>query len=187
MFRNRWLMLIGVIVVVGVLVWGWRRGGVAGSSIDLLPLLPQAEQRAAPMPVAEAIKAVTVTINGESKPCILQQGVSRIKFRVTVPADAWFSASVGLDPSTWTKEGDGVLFRMGVVSGTQYEELLNQDVNPAANASDRRFIPVALDLTAYAGREVFIQLSTNPSVPGKPTDMRNDLGVWCSPTITVGR
>jgi hypothetical protein len=187
MFRNRWLMLIGVVVVVGVLIWGWRRGGEPGSSIDLLPLLPQAEKRASPMPAEEAIKVVTVTINGESKPCILEQGFGRIKFRLTVPRDAWFSASIAVDPAAWDKEGDGVLFRMGVADGPQYEELLNQHVNPSTNASDRRWIPVAIDLAAYAGRDVYIQLSTNPSVPGKETDLRNDLGLWGVPTITVGR
>jgi hypothetical protein len=187
MFRNRWLMLAGVVVVLGVLVWGWRRGAPPGASVDLMPLLPKAERRAAPMPVDEAIKAVSVTINGESKLCILQQGVSRIKFRLKVPGDAWFSASLGTDPASWDKEGDGVLFRMGVVDGPRYDELLNQHVNPVANASDRRWIPVAVDLSAYAGREVDIQLSTNPSPPGRPADLRNDLGLWGAPVITVGR
>jgi hypothetical protein len=187
MFRNRWLMLLAVIVVLGVLVWGWRRGGRSVSSIDLLPALPQAEKRAAPMPVDQAIKVVTATLNGESKTCILEQGFGRIEYTLTVPPDSWFSASLGVDAVAWDKEGDGVLFRMGVSSGTTYEELLNQHVNPTANASDRRWIPVAVDLSAYAGREVKIVLSTNPSLPGRPTDLRNDLGLWGTPAVTVGR
>jgi hypothetical protein len=187
MFRNRWLMLIGVIVVLAVLVWGWRRGGGSGSSVDLVPLLAQAEKRAAGVPLEEAIKTVTVTINGEAKTCILERGFGRIQFPLTVPPDAWFSAAIAVDPASWDKEGDGVLFRMGVSSGENYEELLNQHVNPAANASDRRWIPVALDLSAYAGRQVKIVLSTNPSVPGKEPDLRNDFGVWGTPALTVGR
>jgi hypothetical protein len=187
MFRNRWLVLIGVIVVIGVLVWGWRRGGGPASSVDLIPLLPQAERRSAPLPAEEAIKVVTVAINGESKACILEQMTGRIQFKLTVPPDAWFSASIAVDPAAWDKEGDGVLFRMGVSSGSTYEELLNQHVNPFVNASDRRWIPVALDLSAYAGREVKIVLSTNASVPGKPVDERNDLGLWGAPSLAVGR
>ncbi len=81
MFRNRWLMLIGVIVVLAVLVWGWRRGGGSGSSVDLVPLLAQAEKRAAGVPLEEAIKTVTVTINGEAKTCILERGFGRIRSR----------------------------------------------------------------------------------------------------------
>jgi len=186
MFRNRWLLLIGVIAVVGVLVWASRRGGSA-SSVELIPLLPQAEKRASPLPPDQAITVVNVTLNGEAKTSILEQGFGRIEFPLTVPPDAWFSASIGVDPTAWDKEGDGVLFRMAVVNGSQYQELLNQHVDPAANASDRRWIPVAVDLSAYGGREVKIQLSTNPSLPGKPTDLRNDLGLWGAPMLTAGR
>jgi hypothetical protein len=187
MFRNRWLMLTGVIVVLGLLAWGWSRSGSPAAAVDLVPLLEKAEKKSGPLPVAEAIKLVTVAIGGESKPCILEQSVGRIKFAVKVPADAWFSASLAVDPTVWEKPGDGVLFRMGVVAGPKYDELLNQYVNPVANASDRRWIPVAVDLSAYAGQDVFIQLSTNPGPPGKPTDMNNDLGLWGSPAITTGK
>ncbi len=187
MFRNRWVLLVGVIVVIGLLVWGWRRGGGAGNGVDLLAMLPQAEKRAGPLPVGESIQAVTVTVNGETKNAILEQNDGRIQFKVTVPADAWFSASIAVDPVAWDKPGDGVLFRMGVSSGTAYEELLNQHVDPATNPSDRRWIPVALDLSAYAGREVKIVLSTNSSMPGKPVDRNNDRALWGAPTLVVGR
>jgi hypothetical protein len=188
MFRNRWLVLIGVIVVIGLLVWGWRRGSGSGGGIDLVQLLPQAEKRSLPTPVDQAIKVVTVTINGETKTCILEQAHGRITFRLTPPPDSWFSASIAVDPSVWGKEGDGVLFRLGVSDGkSTYEELLNQDVNPAGNPSDRRWIPVALDLSAWAGREINVILSTNASMPGKPPDLRNDLALWGAPALVVGR
>jgi hypothetical protein len=188
MFRNRWLILIGVIVVIGVLVWGWRHTSGPGTTIDLIPMLAKAEKRSQPLPVDEAIKVVTVTINGESKPCITEQAFGRITFKLTPPADSWFSASIAVDPSAWDKEGDGVLFRMAVSDGkSTYEELLNQHVNPAQNKSDRRWIPVALDLSAYAGREVNVILSTNPSLPGKVNDLRNDLALWGAPSIVVGK
>lgn len=188
MLRNRWLILIGVVVVLGLLVWGWRRGSGTASSIDLVPLVPQAEKRSQPVPPDEAIKVMTVTINGEAKPCILEQANGRITFRLTPPPDSWFSASIALDPSVWDKEGDGVLFRLGVGDGKgAYEELLNQHLNPAANKSDQRWIPVALDLSAYAGREIRLILSTNGSVPGKGNDVRNDLALWGAPSLAVGR
>jgi hypothetical protein len=188
MFRNRWLILIGVIVVMAVLVWGWRRGSSSANTVDLIPMLDKAEKRANPVPLAEAIKVVNVTINGETKPCILEQSNGRITFKVTPPADSWFSASIAVDPAAWDKEGDGVLFRMGVSDGKNtYEELLNQHVNPAGNPSDRRWIPVALDLSAYAGREVYVILNTNGSVPGKPADLRHDLALWGAPSLVVGK
>jgi hypothetical protein len=141
-----------------------------------------------PGPVDQAIRAVTVTINGESKPCILERAHGRITFRLTPPPSAWFTASVAVDPSAWNEAGDGVLFRLGIADGKGgYDELLNQHVNPAANKSDRRWIPAAIDLSAWAGREINLVLSTNASVPGKSEDLRNDLALWCAPRLVVAR
>jgi hypothetical protein len=189
MFRNRWLILVAVIVVVGLLVWGWQRSGGRSTSIDLISLLPSAEKRTGQIPKDEAITVATFAINGDSKPCILQPSTSRIIFKLTPPADAWFSASIAVDPAVWDKEGDGVLFRMGVSDGKNtYEELLNQAVNPVANPNDRRWIPVALDLSEYAGRNVEIILNINASVSGSGrNDSRNDRALWGAPSLVVGR
>ena len=190
MFKNRWLMLIGVVVAAGFLVWGSRPNAGRGEpvAIDLIQLLPQADRRSVPGPAELAIRVVTVTVNGESKPCILEQAHGRITFRLTPPPSAWFTASLAVDPSAWDKEGDGVLFRLGVSGpGIEYEELLNQHLNPAANKSERRFVPVAIDLAAWAGREINLILSTNASVPGRSDDLRHDLALWGAPTLVVGR
>jgi hypothetical protein len=188
MLRNRWFILIGVVVVLGLLVWGWQRGSQSRSSVDLLPAFAQAEKRSGPMPPAEAIKETKITINGEAKNCILEQPTSRILFHLTPPADAWFNASIALDPSVWDKEGDGVLFRMGIGDGKgAYEELLTQHVNPMDNPSDRRWIPVAVDLSAFAGQDIYLILNTNASLPRKPVDTRNDLAVWGDPKLVVGK
>jgi hypothetical protein len=188
MFRNRWLVLFGVIAVIGLLVWGWRRGSGGASTIDLVQMLPQAEKRSSPVPPDQAIKVVRVTINGETKTCITEQAHGRITFRLTPPPDSWFNAAIALDPSVWDKEGDGVLFRLGVSDGkTKYEELLNQHVDPAGNPSDRRWIPVVIDLSPWAGREIYLILNTNASVPGRPPDLRNDLALWGAPALVVGR
>jgi hypothetical protein len=183
-------MLVVVLVVAGLVAWGSRRGPSPGGStaIDLIALLPQAERRSTPAPPDQAIKAVTVTIDGEPKPSILEQPQSRITFRVTPQASAWFTAALAVDPSAWDQEGDGVLFRLGVSgAGAEYEELLNQHVDPRANKSDRRWIPVSVDLSAWAGREINLILSTNASVPGRSVDLRNDLALWGAPVLVVGR
>ena len=190
MFRNRWVMLIGAVVVAALVAWGLRQGtgGGAAAAVDLIQLLPKADRRSGPGPVDQAIRVVTVTIAGESKPCILEQAHGRITFRLTPPPSAWFTASLAVDPSAWEKEGDGVLFRLGVSgSGIEYEELLNQHLDPVANKSERRWIPVAIDLSAWAGREINLILSTNASVPGRPDDLRNDLALWGAPTLVGGR
>jgi hypothetical protein len=189
-FRNRWAMLIGAVVFAGLVAWGSRRetGRGAAAEVDLIQLLPQAERRSAPEPVEQAIRVVTVTIAGEPKPCILEQAHGRITFRLMPPPSGWFTASLAVDPSVWDTEGDGVLFRLGVSGrGLAYEELLNQRLDPSANTSERRWVPVAIDLSAWAGREIDLILSTNASVPGRPDDLRNDLALWCAPMLVGGR
>jgi hypothetical protein len=189
-FRNRWVMLVAVVAAAGLTAWGWRResGPQSTSTIDLIQKLPQTERRSGPVPLDESIRAVTVTINGESKPCILEQSHGRITFRLTPPPSAWFIASIALDPSVWDRPGDGVYFRLGVSSSQDpYEDLLSQHVDPAANKSDRRWIPVAIDLSVFAGREISLVLSTNASIPGKRDDVRNDLALWGAPVLVVGR
>jgi len=187
MNRNRWIILIAVLVVAGAVAWFWRGAGRSAATTDLTQALAAAEKRSNPLPVGEAVKLVSVTINGESKPAILEQTNSRIIFRITPPPDAWFSAALALDPAAWDKEGNGVLFRVGVSDGKKYQELLNQFVNPFANAGDRRWIPVSLDLSAYAGQEVELILNTNDSLPKQGPDLRNDLAVWGSPAVQSGR
>jgi len=189
-FRNRWVMLIGAVVAAGLVACGSRpeSGRAAPASVDLIQLLPQAERRSAPEPVEQAIRVVTVAIAGEPKPCILERAVGRITFRLTPPPSARFTASLAVDPSVWDSEGDGVLFRLGVSGrGMDYEELLNQRLDPAAHKSERRWVPVAIDLSAWAGREINLILSTNASVPGRPADFRNDLALWCAPTLVGSR
>jgi hypothetical protein len=188
MLRSRWMLLIGMLVVVAILAWGWRQGGRSGTGADLVRLLPQADRRAVPLPVDEAIRVVTVTVNGEAKTCILAQTGSRIVFRVTPPSPSTFEARLAVDPAVWDKDGDGVLFRVGVAAGPgSYVELLSRHVDPAHDKADRRWIPVAVDLSPFSGREVSLILSTNGSVPGKPIDLRNDLALWAEPAVVAAR
>ena len=75
---------------------------------------------------------------------------------------------------------------MALVSdGRASDELFIQDVNPFVNQTDRKWIPVMVDLSAYAGEEVDIIFNTFASGPGKGQDVRNDLAVWGAPEIVV--
>ena len=63
-----------------------------------------------------------------------------------------------------------MLFRFGVSDGRTYDELLKQHVDPLHNTNDRRWIPVTIDLSAYAGQQVDIIFNTNSSLPGRGND-----------------
>jgi hypothetical protein len=172
--------------VVAVLILGWwlfGRGGGSGA-VELIDRFAVAEKR----PAEAGVFAVEdVTINGETKKAIAVTPSigTRLTFKIRVPDDGWLRVSVALKPEAWTQDGDGVRFMALVSDGRASDELFVQDVNPFVNQTDRKWIPVMVDLSAYAGEEVDLMLNTYASSPGKGGDMRNDLAVWGAPEIVV--
>jgi hypothetical protein len=182
---NRAVLTAVVIVLVLVVgFWLFRRGGT-GERIDLVEQFANAEKR----PAAANFELIEVDLNGEKKRAITIQPApgnsSRLIWKVRVPDDAWLRVAVGMRPDSWDKEGDGVLFRFGVSDGRTYDPLFSQHVNAFGREADRRWIPVMVDLSAYAGEEVQLIFNTNASEPGKPDDARNDLAVWGAPEVIV--
>jgi hypothetical protein len=170
---------------VAALILGWwvfGRGGGSGA-VELIDRFASAEKR--PDPGVFAVE--DVTINGETKKAIaVSPSVgTRLTFKTRIPDDGWLRVAVALKQEAWTQEGDGVRFRAIVSDGRASDELFVQDVNPFLNQNDRKWIPLMLDLAAYAGEEVDVMLNTNASTPGKGADVRNDLAVWGAPEIVV--
>jgi hypothetical protein len=178
--------LVIVVAVVAVLILGWwifGRGRGSGA-VDLIDRFAEAEKR--PNPTAFAVE--DVTIDGETKRSIViipPVVGTRLIFKSRVPDDGWLRVSVALKPEAWTQEGDGVRFMALVSDGRASDELFVQDINPFLNQTERKWIPVMVDLSAYAGEEVDIILNTYGSAPGKGGDLKNDFAVWGAPEIVV--
>ena len=174
-----------VVVIILLVVTGWllfRRGGDA-PSIDLVAQFESAKKQ--PDPGVFAVG--DIELKGETKRAIsvAPSSGTRLTWNVTVPDDGWLWVSVGLKPEAWEKPGDGVKFHVGVSDGRAYEQLFTQHVDPFANTSDRRWIPVKLDLSGYAGEQVALIFNTNSSEPGKGDNRDNDLALWGAPEIVV--
>lgn len=180
---NRTILVAVVVVAVMILGWWLLRRGSGGNGIDLLSRFEAAEKR----PNAGVFKIEDVTINGETKRSITLSPVvgSRLIFKTRIPDDGWLRVFMGLKSEAWTMEGDGIRFMVLVSDGRASDGLFTQDINPVANASDRKWTPVMADLSAYAGEEVDIIFNTYASTPGKVGDVRNDLAVWGAPEIVV--
>jgi hypothetical protein len=177
--------VLTAIVVVAVLVLGWwlfGRGG-GGNRIDLLERYDTAEKR----PNPQVFSRADVTLAGETKRAItVTPGTgSRLIWKVRVPDDGWLWVSVGMQSDSWTKEGDGMKFLVGVSDGRAFDILFEQHVHPFANQGDRKWLDARVDLSTYAGEEVDLIFNTYASMPGKPMDDRNDLGLWGTPEIVV--
>ncbi len=186
MKNYRWLLAVALAVLVVVGIWFWRRSSVP-DELDLIALYPQAERRSSGN-IQEAFDVVFVTIEGETHRAIFMHPTSRLIYKVTVPPNGWLRTWLALRPEVWEREGDGVLFRLGVSDGRKYDELLNQHVNPRSVPEDRRWIPVTIDLSPYAGQQVDVIFNTNSGPPDKkPADVAYDWALWGAPEIYVSR
>jgi hypothetical protein len=171
------------IVVVAVLAWlfFFRRGG-GDVAIDLYSLADAAEFRPAEKK-PQFFKKGPETVSGETKPALFTHAASRLIFSdVTVPDNGRLKAFIAVKEEAWAQEAsDGVLFRFGVDDG-RYDELLNQLVDPRHNANDRGWLPVDIDLSAYAGQKVKLIFNTNTSLPGRDNPAY-DFAVWGEPSV----
>ena len=173
-------VLTAVVVVLVVLVGWWLFHRHTAEYVDLVPLFDQATKKPGP----DGFQVLDATLAGETKKAISAPPNSRLTFHVRVPDDGWLRVSLGMKPESWDKEGNGVYFFAGVSDGKSFEQLFTQTVNPFKNAAERRWIPVSVDLAAYAGEEVDVILNTRSSGPGQPADERNDLPLWGAPVIS---
>ena len=174
---------IAAVVAVVLLAGGWwlfKRSDSA-ARVDLIEQLPGAEKR----PADRTFPVSDVTINGETHKAIEATPSTRLTWKVKIPQDAWLRVHVGMKPESWTAEGDGVLFFVRIGDGRSDEGLFEQYVNPFANPGERKWIPVMVDLSQYAGEEMYIIFNTRTSPPVNPPrdDNRNDFAVWGAPEI----
>jgi hypothetical protein len=176
MKMNRAVLTAAVVLVLAAAGWWMFRRGSA-ERVDLIALYDKAQKDGAPYSLIDA------TLAGVTKKAILAPPNGRIHFKVKVPEDGWLKVSLGMKPESWDKEGNGVYFFAGVSDGRTFEQLFTQTVNPFANPSERRWIPVTVDLSAYAGEEIEILLNTRSSGKDLPPDDRNDLPLWGAPEI----
>ncbi|CAN5804701.1 hypothetical protein BH18ACI5_BH18ACI5_05860 [soil metagenome] len=181
--RFAWLRWFSLGLILGLAALGlwWRVDhGARGVAVDFVRQFEAASVR---RPDREAFAVRDVIISGESKPSITVEQPTRMAWDLTVPDHAWVEAEVALREEAWTRAGDGVLFRIGISLDGRYDELLNQAVNPFGRPDDRGWVPVAVDLSAYAGRAVSVIFNTGPGLEGD--NRANDLAVWGSPRIVT--
>jgi len=178
------LVFLAVVVaaVVAYLLITRRSGGDVAIDLFVLATTDAAEFRPAEKK-ALFFKAGPETVSGETKPALFTHAASRLIFKdITVPDNGRMKAWIAVKEEAWAQEAsDGVLFRFGVDDGV-YNELLNQMVDPRHNANDRGWLPVDIDLSAYAGQKVKLIFNTNTSVPGRDNPAY-DFAVWGEPSV----
>ena len=181
---NRVALVVGVAVVLLLGGWWLSRRGNGADSVDLVETLGTATKA----PAGAPIEAADATINGETLRAISAAPPTRITWKLTIPDNAWLRVSMGTKEESWTQEGNGTYFLVGVSDLKRFDELFTEHVNPFGNPGDRKWIPVWVDLSAYAGEEVEVIFNTR-SGPPEPAvaadDARHDTALWGAPAIVV--
>jgi hypothetical protein len=181
---NRVALVVAVAAVLLLGGWWLARRGNGAESVDLLQTLDTARKE----PAGAAIEAAGATINGETLQAISATPPTRITWKVTIPDNAWLRVSMGTKEESWTQEGNGAYFLVGVSDGQRFDELFTEHVNPFVNPGDRKWIPVWVDISAYSGEEVELIFNTRngpPEPAGAADDTRNDTALWGAPAIVV--
>jgi hypothetical protein len=182
--KRSYLIVAAILVVLAAGWWVYKRNKGADVAIDLVAQFPAAEKRS--NGALELVFAIQdVAIKGETRHSVYMHPTSRLIYKITVPHDGWFRAWLGVKEEAWDKQSDGVLFRVGIADGRDYDELVNQHVDPANNPSDRRWVPVTADLSAYAGQQVDLVINTNSSIQGHGDNPAWDFAVIGDPAIIV--
>lgn len=177
---NRAVLTAVVVLVLVIAGWWLFKRGTRGPSIDLIATFATAQKK----PASGTFSVIDANLNGDIKQAIFTAPPTRMIWKVRIPKNGLLKLYLGMKPESWDKDGNGVLFFAGVSDGRSFEKLFEQVLNPHANQSERRWIPVAVDLSAYAGEEMDVVLNTRASPAGVPEDARNDLPLWGAPTIS---
>jgi len=179
------LLVAAVVVVIGLAYWYMRRSSET-LAVNFIQQLSSAQRQPRP----ETFTVKDTEIAGVRKPSIVISDPSRITYQLTVPQNAFLKTSIGMLEQSWTVQGDGVLFSIGISEGATYEDLFRMVVNPFGDPGQRRWFDVSSDLSAYAGKTVNIIFNTRSSPPPEPghgqlDDRNGDMPVWGDPRIVI--
>lgn len=181
------LAIVAIIVLAVGAYWFWTRRGTENVAINIVDLCndsAQFEFRPAERK-GQLFRCEPQTVGGVTKAALFTHPHSRVIVKKQlVPDNGRLRASIAVKEEAWTQDAsDGVLFRFGVSDGRDYFELLNQHVDPRHNANDRGWLPIDIDLTAYAGQQVDLVFNTNTSLPRQGDNAAFDFAVWGDPAV----
>jgi len=182
MSRHRAIVALTIVVFVVLSGVWYVRARETPPVIDLVEKLLLADRKPAGAG-PDVFSVRNEKIAGETKRAIYVYPPTRITWQMTLPQDAWLRTFVGVDAKAWDKDGDGVLFFIGVSHDGRYDTLFEQRLDPHASRADRRWVRVILDLSEYSGKKVNLIFNTRTSLKGD--DPRNDFAYWGEPAVTL--
>ncbi|MDP1624403.1 MAG: YfhO family protein [bacterium] len=131
---------------------------------------------------AGAVGNTSWLINGQERSVLYAHPTSRIRYEITPAQSSVLRTGIVMDSSSWDKGGDGVSFQIYVKDDGHPDEvqLFSQYINPKTDISDRKYQPIEIDLSQFAGKKILLSLVTNPG-PAQNNDF--DWAGWVEPRI----
>jgi hypothetical protein len=139
--------------------------------VDVRPLAVRAQDR----PLRDA--------GPRAKRWLYMHPPAAASFDLAVPRDAYFQASLALDPGMWEAPfGDGVRFVATVLPldapGGSQTTVVDTTLHPRGRGEQRRWVDVMADLRPWAGRRIRLTLSTDAR-----QDPAYDWAGWGEPVV----
>lgn len=109
----------------------------------------------------------TFEIHGDRRRVLWVHPPSEVGYSLTPKAGAVLHTALALRPAAWTADGgDGVRFEIRVEDAGESHTLLSRYLDPKHHAADRRWEPVMVDLSAFAGRPIVLIFATTGGPAG---------------------
>ena len=128
----------------------------------------------------EYVYQTSFTLNGSTREVLFTHPPARVQFTGAIPAKAELVTAIGIDELAWGKANDGVLFEIYVTLNDKETRLFSQYLDPAHTPTDRRWVPVRVDLSAYENQTIALSFVTSPGDNGA-----NDWAGWAEPRLIL--
>lgn len=153
--------------------------------VDLLCRLGSAEiEHLDKRPFHPFIHESALQIGADRRATIYAHPNSRITFRsLEIPARGVLRFGHAVDPATWEKSGDGVLFSVEVHDrATRRREAYSRYIDPKRSAQERRWLDAEIDLMPFVGSQVDVVFSTDC---GPENNADFDWAHWSDPMLLL--
>ncbi|MBN1994164.1 MAG: YfhO family protein [Anaerolineae bacterium] len=144
---------------------------------DGISLLTEVEPPQIESDFSEAGQVFEWAINNWSQEVLVAPAPSVVHYHGALPGRFQLETAIAVDPQFW--QADGVLFEIYATQPGQppAAPIFSQALRPRENPDDRQWIPVQLDLSAYAQQPLVLSFVTKPQ--GAP----GSRGGWANPLL----
>lgn len=109
----------------------------------------------------------TFDLDGDRRPTLWLHPPSRVTYQLVPPPRAALRTAIALRPAVWSSDkGDGVVFEVLVEEAGVRRTLFSRYLDPKHDPEDRRWEPVTIDLSRYAGRAITLTFATSGGPAG---------------------